>query len=155
MLAFPRNISVKWRGSSFHPRLNLAFHTHVSECVWLKSTDKNVSYVTLYLEHNLFSFSKLLVKLRIFWLSPLPTEKNKCPEYSTKLHFMVWREISRSRDLERGNEVLFHCHYSQIHSDPEWLYLLLFYRWLRYICLKVIHIRNTWSVIQLCANYLD
>ena len=37
--------------------------------------------------------------------------------------------------------VAFYCHYSQVHSDLEWLYLLGSYLWVKLIYLKIIHIQ--------------
>ena len=37
--------------------------------------------------------------------------------------------------------VLLHCYYSQVHSDPEWKYLLGSHIWIKLISFKIIHIR--------------
>ena len=42
--------------------------------------------------------------------------KRVCLGYNTKLHLMVRLHFQRS---EKWGE-LFHCHYSQIHYDPDW-----------------------------------
>ena len=38
------------------------------------------------------------------------------PEYNTKMHLMVRHQFWRSEECG----VSLHCHYSQVHSDPEW-----------------------------------
>ena len=48
---------------------------------------------------------------------------NECPRYDTKLYLMV--RIQFWNFEECG--VTLHCHYSLVHSDPEWYYLLEFH----------------------------
>ena len=45
-------------------------------------------------------------------------KKMGSPGYDTKLNLMVRLQFWRSREFS----ILFHCHYSQVHSD--WLYIL-------------------------------
>ena len=55
-----------------------------------------------------------------------------CPEYDTKLHLMVKLYFWSSEE----RVVALHCHYSQFHSDPEWLHLLESHQWFKYIYLN-------------------
>ena len=61
---------------------------------------------------------------RVRLLPPTP-EKIGCSAYDTKLHLVMRLYFKRSRECG----VPLHCHYSQVHSDPEWLYLLGSHLW--------------------------
>ena len=47
------------------------------------------------------------------WRDKLPSKRVSC--YDTKLHLVVRPHCKRSG----GSSVVFHCHHSDFHSDPE------------------------------------
>ena len=49
-------------------------------------------------------------------LRPALPQKKECPGYNTKLHLVVRFQLWRSGECR----VCIHCHYSQIHSEPDW-----------------------------------
>ena len=73
------------------------------------------------------------VWFRIYWLYPL--QRDKTSAYDSKYHHMVRLLFWSSRECG----VLFHCHYSQVHSDLEGL--LGLHLLVKYIYFKIIYIR--------------
>ena len=57
----------------------------------------------------------------------LTPKKGKGFEFDTKLHLMVKLQFQSSGECG----VHLHCHYSQVHSDPEWYYLLGSHLWIK------------------------
>ena len=51
-----------------------------------------------------------------------------------------------------GIQSPFHCHYSQVHSDPDWWYLLGYCQWVKYICLKIISLIGICESISVCRT---
>ena len=87
-------------------------------------------------------YSVLSMRLRIWWLylcwGVRPSPKSGCPGYCTELN-LVLRLLARSSG---ECEVYFAYHYSQVHSNSEWLYLLESRLYVRLICLQIIYIRS-------------
>ena len=65
----------------------------------------------------------------------LPT-KELYPEYDTRLHLSVRFQFARSGE----SKVPLHYHYSQVHFDLEWKYLLISYLWVKLFVFD----RNNW-----------
>ena len=77
------------------------------------------------------SLCAMKAPLKICWLNPLQRDKtpskNESPLYGTKLYLTVRLQFWSSQVFE----VPFHCHYSHVHSDLEWLYFLESHLWIK------------------------
>ena len=69
------------------------------------------------------------------------TPPYKCPGYDTKLHLILRFQSWSSRKCG----VLLHCHYSQVHFNLKWLYLLGFYLWVTEL---LNHLTNRWLILN-------
>ena len=64
------------------------------------------------------------------------------PEYDIKLHQEMRPKFWRFGECG----VSLHCHYSKVHTDPEWYYLLGSHLWVKKICLQIIYIQKEYFI---------
>ena len=68
---------------------------------------------------------------RIHWLHLWSWGKTPPPTHPTSVLDTILNNLMAKLQLWSFREVPLHCHYSQVHSNPEWKHLAGFYLWVK------------------------
>ena len=110
-----------------------------------------------WIEFKIFIFHSGLTlacwrELRMYWLPPLQRVRSPSQKVGVLGVALNWIWCWDSSSGE--SEVPFYCHYSQVHSNLEWQYLLGSRLWVKLVYLKIICIKLEYLIAYNCKLFV-